>query len=251
MLPGIFFNIKNYAITINNDLGLIWKICITLICIFFVIKSVSTSSRNKLSSFLLSLLTIGFSCISSYGIYFLLAHPLFYPRALFGFGAFLAVLCIYIVTDYKRTASIPILALSWCFFVFSFSYGNALSDQARYAEFRISILLQDLSVLYPDCDNKTIQLKNSIDFTPSIKNISKHNPIIERLVPKRFDAEHADTEYWSHYYLYHFNFSGLAMSNIPIYSYNDFTDLKMPVVLDSYYHTIQSDGEHILITLKH
>jgi hypothetical protein len=31
---------------------------------------------------------------------------------------------------------------------------------------------------------------------------------------------------------------------------DDFTTLNLPVLLDSYYHTIKSDGERILVVLK-
>jgi len=247
LASGILFNIKNYAMIICHDFGLIWKICITLICVFFVVKSVSISSRNKRSSLLISVLIIGLLFIMSYGLYVLLTTFMNPPRTLFGFGAFLAVLCVYVVSDYKKPAIVPVLALSWCFCVFAFSFGNAQADQARYEEFRFGILLHDLSVLYPDCDGMSIQLKNEVDFAPSIKNISKHYPIIERLVYKRFGAG-----YWGYYYMNYFNYMQASLSaNIPIFLHNDFTDLNLPVVLDSYYHTIQSDGAHILITLKH
>ena len=248
MLSGILFNIKYYTITIYQDLGLIWKICILLVCIFFVAKSVSTSSRNPILSFFISVLIISLIFILSFGIYLLLKHPLFYPRALFGFGAFLAIICVYVVSDFKKIATVPVIALAWCFLVFAFSYGNALADQARYTEFRINILLHDLSALYPDCDGMSIQLNNTIDFTPSIKNISGHNPVIERLVPKRFGAA---VFFDNKYYLDHFNYGNSAMANIPAYSSIDFSNLNMPVILDTYYHTIQSDGNKILITLKH
>ena len=249
MLPGIWFNIKNYAMTIYHDMGVIWKIGIVLICVFFVIKSVSTSSRKKISSFFMSLPAIMLSFVLSYGFYFLLINPLPSPRTFLGFGAFLAVLCVYVVSDYKKLAIVPVLALVWCFFVFAFSYGNALADQARYEEFRYSILLHDLSALYPESDNMPIRLANSIDFTPSIKNISKHNPIIERLVPIRLNGR---LGYWGYCYMCYFNYSQSTLfANIPVFLNIDFTDLNLPVVLDSYYHTIQSDGTHILITLKH
>jgi hypothetical protein len=246
MLPGIWINIKTYAITIYHDLGLIWKIGIIVVCIVFVIKSVSTSLQMKMLSLFISILFIGLSFVLSYGIYWFLTNPLYSLRGLYGFGAFLAVLGVYVVSDYKKWTIVPVLALSWSFFTFAFSYGNALADQARYEEFRISILLRDLSVLYPDTEEMSIQLQNSIDFTPSIKNISKHYPIIERFGIKRFYG------YWGFYYLNYFNYNQSTLTaNIPIFIHYDFSDLNLPVVLDSYYHTIQCDGKHLLITLKH
>ena len=252
-LPDIIFgtltNIKNYAMTINHDLGIIWKIGIIFVCIFFITKSIRVGSREKIFSFFVSILAIGLSFILSYGVYSLLAIPSYGPRALIGFNVFLAILCISVVSDYKKIATVVVFTLNWCLFVFAFSYGNALADQARYAEFRACILLHDLNILYPDHQNKedsTIQLKNSIDYTPIVKNIAKHYPIVERLVPKQLGEK-----FWDCLYLLHFNYIEYKMINFPVVTSFDFDTLNLPVVLDSYYHTIQSDGNHILIVLKH
>ena len=249
MLSGILINMKDYASVIYHDFGLIWKIGIALVCIFFIIKSVKLSSRGKALSFFISISAIVISFILSYGIYILLSDPSIYPRTLFGFGIFLAILCIYVVSDYRKSAIVTVLALNWCFLIFAFSYGNALADQARYAEFRITMLLQDLSNLYPSRDGEMMstQLKNTVGFAPSVKNISKHYPVIERLVPKRLGEE---MNFDNYYYLIHFNVNKMR-ENIPLVTSIDFNTMDLPVVFDSYYHTIKSDGSHILIILKH
>jgi len=254
LISGSLNNIKDYAMIINKDFGLIWKIAALFVCILFITTSIYRSSQKKPFSLFVSILVVGISFILSYGVYIFLEIPLFEPRALYGFGVLLAILCIYIVSDYKKVAIISVLALNWCFLIFAFSYGNALADQARYAEFRIGILLHDLSSIYSIQNEKDIpiQLKNSIDYAPSIKNISKHYPIIERLVPKRL----AEVSFWdNYYYLEHFHYSHFYLANIPLNApidkYIDFNSLNLPVVLDSYYHTIQSDGTRILVVLKH
>ena len=248
IINGTLSNIKNYTLVINHDWGIIWKIGIVVVLLFFIIKSMHQSEQKRLLSFFVSITVIGISFILSYGIYSLLTVPLYAPRTLFGFGVFVAVLCIIVVSDYKKTTSVMVLALNWCLFVFAFSYGNALADQARYTEFRISILLHDLSALYPNhnSEDMTIQLKNSIDYAPSIQNIAKRYPVIERLVPKRLGATGNDWDY--RYFQDHFNYKPIKMNDS---SSVDFNILNLPVVLDSYYHTIQSDGERVLITLKH
>ena len=248
-VPGILNNIGEYVLTINHDLGVIWKIGIVFVCVFFIAKSIYTSSRNKILSFFLSFLVVVLSFILSYGLYLLLERPIFNPRALNGFGVFLSLLCIYVVSDYKKIATIAVLVLNWCFFVFAFSYGNALADQARYAEFRVELLMHDLNTLYLDQNNNdmSIQLKNSIDFAPTIKNIYKHYPVIERLVPTRLGET---SNYWEkRYFLDHFNYNPNITYIDP--QKIDFDTLFLPVVLDSYYHTIKSDGKHIIVILKH
>ena len=248
-IPGTLNNIKNYAIAINRDLGVIWKIGIVFVCVLFITKSVYLSSRKMIFSFLISILVIVLSFILSFGAYIFLAVLEFNPRVLIGFGVFMAIFCVYVVSDYKRIAAISVLALNWCFFVFAFSYGNALADQARYTEFRVGMLLHDLNSLYLDQseNDMSIQLKNSIGFAPTIKNIAKHYPVIERLVPPRLGITHNIFD--RTYFLFHFNYDPNMM--YIEFSVVDFDTLDFPVVLDSYYHTIKSDGEHILVILKH
>ena len=230
-------------------MSLLWKIGIALALLFFVAKSIRISAQKKILSFLVSIFVISISFILSFGPYILLAKPLFEPRALLGFGVFLAIIFVWVVSDYKKTATITVLAVNWCLFTFAFSYGNALADQARYAEFRIGLLLHDLSALYPNGSKDEglliFQIDQSIDFTPSVKNIAKHNPIIEKLVQKWLGDDFFD----SRYFRFHFNFD--SDLNTPVKSLIDFTTLDLPVVLDSYYHTIKSDGTYVLIELKH
>jgi hypothetical protein len=192
--------------------------------------------------------------ILSYGVYFVLELPLFEPRALYGFGVLLAIIGIYVVSEFSNIAKIFALALSWSFFTFAFSYGNTLADQMRYANFRISILLQDLSALYPDKDDNkiSIQLKNTIGYTPSVKNVAKHNPIIYKLVPQMM----MENEPWFDFYDFeYFNYAPANSINLELNikngeKYVDFNTLNLPVVLKSYFHTIKSDGKRVLVELN-
>jgi len=249
IILGTLNNIKDYALTINHDLSYIWKVLILIVMLLFITKSIYKSAQRKILSIFVAIAVIILSFILSFGVYILLSIPLLDPRAMLGFGIFLAIFCVYIVIDYKKIATFTVLALNWCLFVFAFSYGNALADQARYADFRIGILLHDLNCLYPSADreDRSIQIQNSIEFTPTIKNISKNNPVIERLVPRRL----SETYCWDVCYTTeHFNF---LKFDVVDWRKNDidFNTLDLPVVLDSYYHTIKSDGENILIVLKH
>jgi hypothetical protein len=242
-------NIKSYFLIINQDFGLVWKIVIAIVFLFFIIKSVCKSSQRKIISFLVSLLFICIAFISSYGVYYLLEKPLFLPRALYGIGAFLAILCIYVV-DFKKAATVTAIALSWCFLVFAFSYGNALADQNRYANFRINLLLHDLSTLYPNrnTEDMPIQINNSIGHTPIIHNIAKHYPVIKRLVPLQVEGDDMFTHI---YILRYFNWGLLRMQDFSTQeTFIDYRKYDLPVVLDSYYHTIKSDGDRVLIILS-
>ena len=248
LIPGILTNLKEYINYINSDLGLVWKFCIVLVVIFFLIKSVHISSQNKLISLIFSSFIVCLSFVLSYGIFYMLKQPLFDLRAMYGFGAWLAILCVYIATNYNKIAKIAALALCWSFFVFAFSYGNALADQKRYTDFRVGLLLHDLSTLYPEDKEVSIQLENKIDYTPSVKLMAAHYPIVKRL---RVQMKEMSWEYI--YFMNHFNFEKQANKMNEDYNQYilDFNTLDLPVVLETYYHTIKSDGTHVLVILKH
>jgi len=253
MFSGISTNLQNYMRMINSDFGFIWKGIIGIVFCFFLVKSVYSSARNKMISFIAAVVLLCFLFILSYGVYLVLEHPLFSTRAMYGFGVMLGIVSISVVSNFNKIAKISALALSWCFLVFALSYGNALADQIRYANFRATILLQDLSALYPDKNDSeiAIQLKNTIGFTPVVKNIGMHNPVVYRLVTPMIEE---DNSFASLYLLSYFKYAPISAANftkpILISEPVDFTTLNLPIVKKTYYHTIRSDGKRILVELN-
>jgi len=255
LFSGVLANINNYYNIINNDFGLIWKAIIGIIFCFYITKTVYTSVQNKFISFTTAIILLCLLFVLSEGIFVLLEHPLMAPRALYGFGMLLGIINISIAVNFNKSAKISAWALSWCFLVFALSYGNALADQKRYANFRATILLQDLNDLFPPdkVENKiAVELKNTIGFTPVVKNIGIHNPVIYRIVPLMITEEGFFNNL---YYNVFFNFSPFANPNITNSMldgkpYVDFSTLNLPIVKKTYYHTIRSDGKRVLVELN-
>jgi hypothetical protein len=239
-IPGILFNWKKYITTIDADFGLIWKILIALICGLFIARASGASLQKKGAAFIVSLAYTAAAFFLSYGVYFLLKSPSYAPRALLGFGVFTAIVGILAVSGGGKAAALGVLMLNWSFLVFAFSYGNALADQKRYVNFRVEMLLHDLSVLFPGRDGSKmpVAMENMIGFGPVTENISEHYPVIKRLVP---DNRH----YHVYIYLSEYFHWGRGRSEHAAPAPAD-----MPVLLDSYYHTIRSDGEHIGVLFK-
>ncbi|MDR2783341.1 MAG: glucosyltransferase domain-containing protein [Treponema sp.] len=242
LVRGTLLNWKNYITTIHSDFGLIWKILIVILCVLFMAQAAGKSSHKKFFAFIVSFVFIVTSFFLSYGAYFLLKNPSYAPRALFGFGVFTAVISICIASGHSKPAALCVFLLNWSFMVFAFSYGNALADQKRYTDFRVEILLHDLSSLFPSRDKAkmSVDLENMIGFGPVTENISEHYPVIKRLVP---------VNRYYHVYVYmseYFHWGRGTSETSPPPPPSD-----MPVVLDSYYHTVKSDGEHIRVLFKH
>jgi hypothetical protein len=169
-------------------------------------------------------------------MYILLENPPYYPRAIFGFGVFIALISLNTVSlrGWKTLGCIG--ALNWCFFVFSFSYGNALADQKRYADFRAGLVMEDLNVLFPDeKENLTIRTKNEIGYGPVTENIARRTPLIKRLVPSFWNG----ADYLANYY----NWRTLNAAD-------DDPGAELPVIHECRYHIIRSAGKSILVEFK-
>jgi hypothetical protein len=238
--------IKQYSATIYGDMSYIWKCLIALICSCFVFLTVFTSKRNKLFALLLSALSLISAFVLLRGACLVLSNQHLAPRSLHVFGAFIAIVAISVASYKKFIATLFVFALSWCFFVFSLTYGNALADQKRYTEFRNGILFKDLNNLLPNmnADEFKIQIEGFTGFAPTItSNIEKRYPVVKRLLSEY--VMHID---WSaRYLLNYYNWGNFDMTH---HSTN-FMDLNLPIICDSYYHTIRYKDNKILVLLKH
>jgi hypothetical protein len=239
LVPGTLLNLQTYIATINNDFGLVWKILLMAMAVLFALQFSGRSKQTKPAALIVSAVFIATAFFLSYGVYCMLESPSYQPRALTGFGVFAAAIGICMASGRGKAAVVIVLMLNWCFMVFAFSYGNALADQKRYTNFRVAMLLHDLSGLFPDGDasKMPVEVENAIGFGPVTENIAKHYPLIKRLVPNN-----------RHYHLYiylseYFHWERGRSENAE--------PPDMPVVLDSYYHTIRSDGEYIRVSFKH
>ena len=240
MFSGIFYNLSAYIDSLKTNIGFLWKTLLLLSGIMFLVKTVLYSKRNKGISLLVSLLAIILMFVLSFGVYLFLQKPLFGPRSMYSLGVFIAILGICSVSGKGKVFAVPALVLCWCFFVFSFSYGNVLAEQKRYIDFRVEMLMHDLSILFPARSEKAIpiRIKNSAGYTPVINNIAAKNPIIKQLVPVYLEESIWTYEYLADY----FNFNLQDGHNLE--------DEGLELLLDTYYHTIKAGNGKIFVIIK-
>lgn len=248
LVPTVINNIKTYFNLIVTDFNRVWLVLIVLIAIIFLYVFVKSSVRNKFQAFGIAICLLLFGSILSYGGYILLKKPLFAPRGMYGIGAFLAILNVYIVANTHITFNkIVCVLLSWCFFVFSFTYGNALAEQKRYTDFRINLLINDLNDIKPQQGLLEMQLDGNIGKAPTItKRLEQRYPIVKRLVPSTLGG---GGWVWNEYYLYNY----FALPGIKQHidtKKEDFKNFNLPVFVNSRYHDIKTEGKHILVTFK-
>ena len=210
----IVHNLLEYYRLVWFDFNFTWTLLIGLVVLIFVILVVAKSKRHKVASLLLVMLFLATTAVGSFGIY---------PALL----------------------RLPAFAISWCFFVFAFTYGNSLNAQLEYANFRMEQTLTTLSAnnVITD-DTEYIYIENIPDFAPAIRENVEQYPILSRLVPKVY---YGGGHVWGYYKLLHYydldmNFSQQDNTCISANSSCE--------VIETMYGTIRFDKFSVYVFLK-
>jgi hypothetical protein len=234
-------NLSSYFTLLYNDWNVIWSITALIIIVIFYVKTIVLSKLNTIVAFFVTTLFLALLAGAMFGVYPLLEKPLFSPRAMYGVGVFLAILSVDICCSLKKIISFPVMVLSWCFFVFAFAYGNCLADQKRYREFRTEMLVRDLSHIILTREEKPakITIQGNFGFAGVTKNVARNNPIVRRLISSRLTTFALSP--------YH-NFQEF----MPDWRLQPLTPEQeaIPVVFDSFYHTIKKNDTETVVILK-
>lgn len=245
LLPNTLENLAQYYSLVLTDFKPLWLIVLGFLAAGFLVVSVCTSHRRRGPAALMSLLALVLMLLLCFGIYPVLRDTLFAPRAMYGFGMFVTAMGVVTAEGRKRIPSkLPVLALSWMFFVFAFTYGNALNYQREYTDYRIELVLDDLNDMEVFCSGQpvTLQISGSIGQSPIIDNMPQNYQMLNRLVPETFSGADDLTQYrFFEYY---------DLRNV-------ITDMEplpdgdaLPLIRDTMYHTITADESRVVIYLK-
>lgn len=257
----VFGDTSLYIVIINNvntlfsyfkeDMTDIWIIIVSTLCICFIRSFVLHSSREKWKAFLLALLLLPVGCILSYGAFLILQKPLFYPRSMYGIGVFLSIIGLLALNNksVNHLTKIVVVAMAWSMITFSLAYGNCLAEQRRYENFRVQLVLNDLSKI-PDMGSKHIrkmQLQGSIGYSPAVYRVSKRYKVLERLIHTNISADFCFGEF---YLFKYFNLPGVTQ--VPTWGDEQRTlyEKGLPIFVDTAYHRIKADDRSIIVLLK-
>ena len=247
MIPNTLDNYKQYFQLIISDFRKEWLILVVILVVCFVYTQVWASCRNKVLAFFVTVVGVGISLLLCFGLYPLLVNPSFQPRGMYGFGMWIAFLGAFVAAHDKiYVGKLTCLALAWAFMVFGLVYGNAISAQNDYVEFRVEQTIDDLvdfHVLEGD-KAKTVQIIGDIGDSVVVKNRPEDENILPRLIRITF----GDSSWmWARYTFT--NYYGLS-EHIKWDSSVDLTSMDLPIIVDNLYHTIRANGEYVLIELK-
>lgn len=245
LIPNYISNLNRYFVHIRSDFTTLWIWIIILLIIAFLLSTIAYTEQHKGVTVILGAVSLVFLSMLCFGLYPALTTPLFDTRAMYGFGVMLAMLCVCSVQHHQNTyIKLPALVLSWIFFVFSFTYGNALYYQHEYEDFRRELLIEDLNDMEMLATGTpvTVQINGTVGRAPALHSISNKYPIIKRLVPIMFQGEWI----WGSWEFYRY----YGLENIVQDTTIDLTTYDLPIVKDSMYHTIYGNDQYILIILK-
>ncbi|MGN0977361.1 MAG: glucosyltransferase domain-containing protein [Faecousia sp.] len=241
----VLSNYKKFIVNFLRDFKVEWLILILIICAYFLYAVVSGSKQNKLCTLLLTAAAMLGLFLLSFGAYPFLTTPIFAPRSMYGIGCLVAFLGIYAISAAPKgyPGKAACLILSWAFFVFSFTYGNSLSVQAQYTDFRITEVIDDLleCETLSSGEDVTLQITGTIGYAPVLENMLEEFPVIKKLVPVTFQGD----GWWGEYGLRNY-YCLPQMQFAPTY---DPPEFEMPVIVDNYYHTIRANETYIWIDL--
>ncbi len=248
LLTLAFDNLKQYIFTILVDFKIEWTIMVILICLSMVYVMVRDSKQHKFGALVLTIISLAVMICISFGIYLLLEKQKFSPRSMYGFGVFIAfVACVVVTAPKAIIGKLICICLSYVFFMFSFTYGNALFVQKTYTDFRIQRAVDDIMDLDiirdgEDASNITMQIEGGIGMAQAIRNMPQDYQILNRLVPITFRGDWLwGRRGFSYYY---------GLHDIKWDDSIDLTTYDLPVLEDNIYHTIKGNEKYILLELK-
>lgn len=251
LLSIICANTKQYLTLLWKDGTNAWKIMLGTLCLCFIDSFTMRSVRHRFKAFFVAIFLVVTCGVLSYGGYLVLQKPLFYPRGMYGFGIYIAVMGLIAVNSLsmKIISKISCVFLSWSLFVFALAYGNALSEQKRYDTFRTHLLISDLSKIpnMNDSNVRKMQLKGSIGQSPVVKRMSGRYKILDRLIHIGLESGYCFGEFNLFYY---YNLPGIDQEPSWGRNVRIIDDKDIPVFLDTAYHTIRVNDEFITIQLK-
>ena len=246
---GVRENYRQYLKLISGDFRKGWLILIFLIALAFLWRETRYASENGYpvwKALLFAVIIMTFCSLVMFGVNPMLVRFADDTRCMLGVGIFIAAIAIVAASENKIMILklLPIL-LFWCWFTFSFTYGNAMAEQKRYNEFRMQVMIDDLkdlnAIKNAEQNNEKVQVMfiGNAGFSPVLRNMQKRGNILTRLLR---DATLGENGSWQDRYL--FNYYDLPDC---IEVTHNVKWAEMPAVKDNVYQTIFSDNEHIII----
>lgn len=239
-----------YLEIVYRDFTKIWLILLIMTAAIFLYSVCRTAVIHKLIAFALGVFTVLAGSFLCFGAYLFISRDAYDTRTMYGFNVLLTLMAVFIAFHAKYWILKAVYAtLAWCFFVFSLTYGNALSSQQNYMYFRANLLVSDLNSLeIMNSDQvKKVFIVGDIGYSPVIRKMAEDYPILDRSGYSGDGDGLIGTGLgegiWGGYYFYNY-------LNIPNIEGSTVENQNLPIIKDTMYHTIKGSGNSIVVELK-
>lgn len=135
-----------------------------------------------------------------------------------------------------------IVILAYSMIVYAFAFGNAQASQKKYTDFRMTLLLEDLSRIVPEDQNDIhIHLLSDIDHTRIVRNLATTYPLTTRMIEKL----------GGHAVIFHLQDLGFGIqAETDKYTPWDLEFPSYPLQLNTRYHTIYAKDNVYYVYFK-
>ena len=251
MFSGVAENYLKYWKLILSDFRKVWLLLLAFLVVSFVwgeMRLAVSYGYSCIKTAIMSLTVLLFSAAVMFGANPLMVRFADDTRCMLGFGIFVAAIAIVSAagTDRIRAGKIAVILLFWCWFTFSFTYGNAMAEQKRYNDFRIQMLISDMKDVNGVREAKVkgpiqIMFVGNAGFSPVIRNMENRGNILTRLL--RDETLGEGGSWINQYLLKYFDLPNAELVE-PDAGWED-----MPVVKDDMYQTVTSLDNRIKIEI--
>lgn len=247
---GILNNLQIYYKVIASDFEYKYRISFGLLLASFLLQALRYKNHPVGKNSIVTLILLFLLSILPFGVYIVLKDNAIAPRMMYGFGVCVSLLAVFSVNSPRALNSkVAITIISWCLFVFSFTYGNALKEMDRYMKFRMESAIVTLNSIetFNGSEEKDLQLIGGYIVSPAIKNMSQNKYVLRRLLFSNYCKVYD----WSWETYYFCKFYGLK--NINGIWYKDRIDLSkknLPLIKETHYEKIYHADNDWVVELK-
>ena len=206
------------------------------------------TKQNKLITLLTLFIFIPVIFSVSFGPYIIFDELPTDPRYMYCIGVLITIIGLPICVEKKYyLCKVVEIMISFSFVVYFLIFGNALSSQKEYADFRNNQIVEAINDSDILKDKKTVQInvKGTIGFSESVENMIEEYPILKKTIPVML----SDSSKWGwgdqklrQYYKMNLIEAGKQIDN----------NQKLIIIKDTYFYKIKSnsDRDYLLIELK-
>ncbi len=240
----IFTRYSTWFSCVLSDYKNSWLLLIILLIVLALVVQVFYSRLQLMYRLFIWLLVLLLAALLIFGALVVLQRDNYYPRSMIGIGVYLSLVSCIVISDRFHIiwldraryiyCLIP-LALTWCFLIYSLTYGNCLAEQKRYTDMRLQLLLQDINEVECTMNGEInkIAVNGTLGLSPIVQRVAGDNSLLHELMVYNIPGEAPEGTIWFIEYF--------GLSRYELVSWDDHADNSQLVARRLFYDLYRSD----------